>query len=99
MRYIALTKHGQWDTRSVLKMVMNQNPRGMLLDEMRKRIKIMDALDEAARVSLEVDEEQFKLINGALINFPFGLAHKDLLAVIDEVLAAPNEPPQLAAAE
>ena len=92
MRYIELKKVGQWDTRSVLKQVMNASPKGMLLDEMRKRIKIMDALDEMARLSLDVDEEQFKLITGALINFPFGVAHKDLLAVIDGVLEATAEP-------
>lgn len=92
MKYIQLVKHGQWDTRSVLKQVMNASPKGMLLDEMRKRIKIMDALDEMARLTLDVDEEQFKLITGALINFQFGVAHKDLLAVIDAVLEAPSEP-------
>ena len=92
MRYIELEKVGQWDTRSVLKQVMNASPRGMLLDEMRKRIKIMDMLDEMARVSLDVEEDQFKLIVGAITNFPFGIAHKDLLAVIDGVIDAPTEP-------
>jgi hypothetical protein len=92
MRYIELKKVGQWDTRSVLKQVMNASPRGMLLDEMRKRIKIMDALDEMARISLDVDEEQFKLLVGALSNFPFGFAHKDLLTIIDGVLEASTEP-------
>ena len=92
MRYIELKKVGQWDTRSVLKQVMNASPRGMLLDEMRKRIKIMDALDEMARLSLDVEEDQFKLIVGALTNFPFGVAHKDLLAIVDGVLEAPAEP-------
>jgi hypothetical protein len=71
---------------------MNASPRGMLLDEMRKRIKIMDALDEMARISLDVDEEQFKLLVGALSNFPFGFAHKDLLTIIDGVLEASTEP-------
>jgi hypothetical protein len=35
MRYIELKKVGQWDTRSLLKQVMNASPKGMLLDEMR----------------------------------------------------------------
>lgn len=92
MRYIELKKVGNWDTRSVLKQVMNIAGRGITVDEMRKRIKIMDMLDEMVRLSLDVEDEQFKLIVAAVNSFPFGVAHKDLLAVIDGILEAPAEP-------
>jgi hypothetical protein len=92
MKYIAFAKHGQWDTRSVLKQVMNIAPRGMLLDEMRQRIKVMDMLDEAARTEIGLDEDQFKLVAAAVKAFPFNVAHRDLLAVIDGILDAPSAP-------
>lgn len=92
MRYIALVKHGNWDTRSVLKQVMNLSPRGMLLDEMRQRLKVMDLLDDMVRTEIALDEEQFKLVSGAVKSFPFNVAHSDLLKVLDGILEAPAEP-------
>lgn len=88
MKLIAFKTYGQWGTRGVLKMVLNVNPRGMLLDEMRRRIKLMDRLDASDDVGIELDADEFKMVVGALNVFPFGVAHKDLLALIDDVLAA-----------
>lgn len=91
MKYVQLQKIGNWDTRSVLKQVMNISPRGLLLDEMRRRIKIMDLLDEMVRTEVPLDEDQFRLVSEALTTFHFNVASKDLLAVIDAVLSAPSE--------
>lgn len=90
MKYIPFTKHGNWDTKSVMMLVLNQNPRGMDLDAMRRRIAIMNQIEEAkAGIVLKTDEHT--LICDAIKAFPFGVAHKDLLAAIDAVLEA-DEP-------
>jgi hypothetical protein len=71
-------------------MVLNQEPRGMTLDVMRNRIAIMDKID-AGKVDIILKDEEHTLVCEALKNIPYGLAHRDLLATIDVILAA-DEP-------
>lgn len=93
MKYIPFKTYNSFRTADTIKMIMNQNPRGMMLDEMRKRIAVMDKVDACpTHVILTADE--FTLLSDAIKSFPFGLAHKDLLALIDDVLAA-DEPPAI----
>jgi len=91
MRYILFEKQGVWDTKSVLQQVVNTNPRGMLLDEMRRRIAILDLL-EAAKVHLLLEDRDHTFVCDALRNFAWGVAHRDLMAVIDHVLEAGEAP-------
>lgn len=92
MKLINFNKHGNFDTCSVLRMVMNQNPRGMLLDEMRRRIDVLKQLNVAGAVHVVLAEDDFTLITDALKTYPYGVAHEDLLALIDEVIASGAPP-------
>lgn len=91
MRYVQLEKIGQFDTRSIVKMVLNIKVGGMMLEEMRRRLKIADLFDEVVRTEVPLDEEQFKLVAAALNTYPYGGGHKDLLAIIDGILDAPEQ--------
>lgn len=91
MKLITLEKHGPFETKGALMMILNQKPQGMMLDEMRKRIAIMDKLD-AASVSVVLKTDEFTFLTNAINGFAFSVAHKDLLAVVDGVLASGDAP-------
>jgi hypothetical protein len=93
MKLIPFKTTGTWDTKSLLLMIMNQNPRGMMLDEMRRRITIMNQVEEG-KVDVILKDDDHKLVCEAMKSFPFGIAHKDLLAAIDAIMEA-DEPPML----
>jgi hypothetical protein len=91
MKYIPYRIFGNWETKSLLIMVMNQSAQGMMLDEMRRRTKVMDQVDEA-KVYVILKDDDHKLVCDAIRTFRFGLANRDLLAALDGILEA-DEPP------
>ena len=91
MRFVQLVKIGNWDTRTVIKQILNVKVGGMLLDEMRKRMKLADLFEEVVRTEVPLSDEQFAFLAAAINSNLYGVAHKDLLAVIDGILAAPEQ--------
>ena len=71
----------------ILKMVINtplNRERGFDANDMRTTIKIMDKID-AANGTLELEDTEHVALKQKLDAFPFAMAHRDLLDLIDEV--------------
>lgn len=63
----------------------------MNVKDIRERIKIMDALDDAHKSGADMvllDNELHKSLCAMIDKFPFAVAHRDLLRIIDDVLGA-----------
>lgn len=61
------------------------------IEEMRRRVRVMDAIDAALEASadkLVLEEADHQMLKQAVSTFPFSVAHKDLLAILDDVVNA-----------
>jgi hypothetical protein len=78
---------------SVLRLVTGNSPnKNLSVEDIRKRVHILDALDSAAGDVLLLEDENYKCLCDALNGFPWGTAHKTLLTIIDSVLKAETVP-------
>lgn len=80
---------------AILKLVVNMplNPqRGFDAEEMRRTLHILDKIDEADDAVM-LEDAEWTLVKNKLSRFPFAIAHRDLLAFIDDV----NEAPEISA--
>ncbi len=78
---------------AILKLVVNTPlvaQRGFDPEDMRTTLRILDKLDEADH-DLVLEDEEWRSLNQKLLQFPFGVAHKELLALSDAVKDAPSE--------
>lgn len=67
----------------------SQAAEGMTIAQMRERLAIVDIL-EASNGTIELDQPQFELLSKIYANHQFGMLHRDLVAVADELEAAAN---------
>lgn len=91
MKRICLREAGDYKTTEVLRQVAGASPqRAMSPDEMRKRIGILDALDaiKPGAEAFDLEDAQHALLVDALNAFPWGVANRDLLRIIDDVIEA-----------
>ena len=79
-------------TRDVLLNVLNQSQRGMLMDEVRKRCKMLDLLEAATFNHVIYNNDQFGLLNELLKTQMWSRASNELVACVDEILES-EEPP------
>lgn len=93
MKQIDLSKLPPFENvniKDVLKQVSEQSPQRVLtLDEMRRRIHIMDAidkLDDGGMLTLE--DADHKVLVDAVSTFPWNRAHRSLVAMIDAITNA-----------
>lgn len=94
MKYIPLKAYdGGITTKAILTTVLNQNPRGMMLDEIRRRCKLMDLVEEAT-THIVVKDDEFTFLSDTIKSFPFSIAAKNLLLCLDDILSA-DEPPAI----
>ena len=62
---------------------------GITPDEMRKRIRILDALDaEPVAINVELEDADWSLLCTLTKNFKFGRATREILAIVDDILNA-----------
>lgn len=78
-------------TATILRLIVGSSPhKSLTVDEIRRRVHILDALDacapQASYVLLEDDEH--KVLAAAIEGFPWSAASKGLLTIIDDVLQA-----------
>jgi len=75
------------ELHKVLKLVAENSPgKPISVDEMRKRVRILDALDamgDTGRMHLE--EAEYALLKEALQTFPWGQASRLVVNLIDDV--------------
>ncbi len=85
---------------SILRLVTTNSPgKAIGVDEMRKRVRILDALDAIPRDADHVmlEDSDAEMLAQAIEIFPWSSASKNLLTVIDDVLKA--EAPKVQAVE
>ena len=57
---------------------------GLSLDEVRKGVRILEALEKATDI-LKLEDEDYKLLCEKLETFKFGLAHKNIIEFADDI--------------
>ena len=88
MRNIPLRAGGTHPSKAVLLQVVSLSPEGRIgIDEMRRRCRILDALEKADD-RLLLEDADHEVLKKAVESFPFQIAHRDILAVIDDVFNA-----------
>jgi hypothetical protein len=89
MRRIPLRSTGAFDSRTVLAQVAGTSAaKAIGIGEMRRRVRILDALDAAAGEDVLLEDADYDALRAAIGEFPFALAHRDLLRIVDDVLEA-----------
>jgi hypothetical protein len=82
----------------VLRLVAANSPQKALsVDEMRRRVRILDALDNLPNdaESMHLEDEDVKTLIAAIDAFPWASANRHLLAIIDDVIKAEPKPPAM----
>jgi hypothetical protein len=89
VKIVPLEDKGPYKAKEVFTTVLAGHPsHGMMdVDNMRKRIKLMDKLD-AANGSWHLEDAEHEFFAATIKTFPFGVANRDLLSIIDNALGA-----------
>lgn len=78
-------------TIGILRQVMSLSPNATInVDQIRKRCRVLDLLDTVKNedTELRMEDDDHDTVKQAIKEFPFNLAHRALLRVIDDVLEA-----------
>jgi hypothetical protein len=90
MKAIPLRESPGLKTSEIIKTVLERPAQGVNIGELRARCRVLDALDkvppDATRFYLE-DADHETLVR-AVNAFTFGIATKDLLVIVDDILEA-----------
>lgn len=99
MKLIPIRDDAPFKTLDVLQAVVSQPTpgQGINADEMRRRCRLLDALEKADTDALLLEDADHELLVRLINDFQFGTAHPKLLAVIDAVVQS-KEPETAAAA-
>ena len=89
MKKVILRDLELFKSSDVIKVVVSQplQGSGINADEMRKRCRILDALDKSKN-ELNLEDADYTLLKNLFSSFQFGSAHPLLLKIIDDVLEA-----------
>lgn len=89
MKLIPLRDEVPFKSVDVIRTVVSQPTpgQGINADDMRRRCRILDALEEA-NGNLVLEDADHAVLNGLVKSFQFGAAHPALLRVIDDVIEA-----------
>lgn len=83
---------------SIIRLVATNSPgRAIGVEEMRRRVRILDALD-ATRHDAEfllLEDDDARTLSDAMNGFPWSSASKNLLTIIDDVIQAESAPVQV----
>jgi hypothetical protein len=76
-------------TKTILTLVVSNSPNKAIdVNEMRKRVTILEALDQAKEGGIYLEEADHKVLVEAITTFPWSQANKTLLTIIDDVINA-----------
>lgn len=95
MKRIPMRDEQPFATLEVLKAVASQPTpgQGIVADEMRRRCRILDVLENAQPNEVILEDADHALLVRLINAFQFGTAHPKLLVVIDDVLQAKEPAP------
>jgi hypothetical protein len=80
---IKLIEGETFNSRRVLIEVMSLPPMGCNIADMRKRMRVMDAIEAAQGDEVTLEDADYDLLKGVFHSNQFRLVHKELLAIAD----------------
>lgn len=93
MKYIPLRTTDKFNTKAVIQAVAGQaQAQGLKVDEMRKRCRILDALEKATTTGMLIEDADQEHLAKLTAEFSFAVATPELLAIIDDILNAGAPP-------
>jgi hypothetical protein len=80
---IKLIEGETFSSKRVLVEVMSLPPMGCNIADMRKRMRVMDAIEAAQGDEVTLEDADYDLLKGVFHSNQFRLVHKELLAIAD----------------
>lgn len=89
MKIIPLREAAGIKTADIIKAVMEHPGQGGIdVKALRARCRVLDALDAAADGAVHLEDADYATLSAAIAGFRFGVASRDLLAIVDDILKA-----------
>ena len=82
-RTVKLIEGEMFSSQRVLVEVLSLPPQGCNIAEMRKRIRVMDAIEAARGDEMTLEDADYELLRQVFHANQFRLVHRDLLAIAD----------------
>lgn len=82
-RTIKLIEGEMFSSKRVLVEVLSLPPQGCNIADMRKRMRVMDAIEATQGDEVTLEDADYELLKSVFHANQFRLAHKDLLAIAD----------------
>jgi hypothetical protein len=82
-KIIKLIEGETFSSKRVLVEVMSLPPMGCNIADMRKRMRVMDAIEAAQGDEVTLEDADYDLLKGVFHANQFRLVHKELLAIAD----------------
>ena len=89
MKFVPFQKYGNIETRQFLRQMVESSPGGQTVGQMRERLKLLKAIDEAPAEGVVLDDSE----QGALLQIlntrpDFIITSADIIAIVDSVAEA-----------
>jgi hypothetical protein len=94
MKLVVLREQPGLKSVEIIRTVIERPANGASVSELRARCRVLDALDKAlsGAASLTLEDADHATLAKAVNGFQFGIATKELLTIVDDILEA-NELP------
>lgn len=83
MKTVRFYKGDGFNSRQMFTEVLSLPAQGCSIGDMRRRIKILDAIETVDGDELQLEDADFDLLKQIYNGTQFRVAHKDLLAIAD----------------
>jgi len=95
MKKIRLEWEKGWESKVILTSVVQVAQDGIRYDEIKKRMRILDALEavKEAQKFLYLEDADWDLLRACINGFKFGAAHKSLVSILSYVMEAEDGNP------
>lgn len=88
MKLIPLRETETFKTIDVIKTVIERPSRGAGIAAIRSGVRVLDALDQASKTELCLEDSDYAVLVGSINEFTFAIVSRDLLAVLDDIINA-----------
>jgi regulator of extracellular matrix RemA (YlzA/DUF370 family) len=86
MKTIQLVNSGSIRAAEVIAAAVSTSTQGIRVDEIRRRVRILDAVDGKTEGPVELEDADHQKLVEIINSYPFAIASRDLLAVIDGIV-------------
>jgi hypothetical protein len=88
MKTIKLIKGEAFNSRQMFTEILSLPAQGCSIADMRRRIKILDAIEGSQGDELRIEDADFELLKSIFNGTQFRIAHKNVLAIADTLESA-----------